>query len=443
MRRALIAGLTLSTVISSAFAQPPANTKRLNIAQLIAQLADRDFRVRDFAQKSLAGVGVEALPELQKARAHSDPEVRRRLDELIPPLARKLALSPRLITLHMIDRPVRDVTAELARQTGYKIAAWPDGQPNNRDSNVYTFHLDNVPFWQAMDQICEAGGLSIQQNWGDDIMRVYAQDIYVPFVSYHGAFRVVATGFTYNRSNQFGQMPRNAGLVQPVIQHDYLQLTLSIAAEPKLPMTRAGAIRILEAEDDEHHSMIASIPEVANDPFNRRYYYPGNFRNFMQVSQAQLLPASKTAQFVRKLRGVIPVTVVSEQKELVVTDRLLTSKGKKFKAGGVTFHIENVTELPGKQYQFQVTVSEDGKSGNFNDGSLFQSLQQRMQIQDDKGVVRPFNLMSSSTGNNSIQFTFMLQPQVGNVGNPSRLVYLAWETLEHEVEFEFHNLPLP
>jgi hypothetical protein len=443
MRRALIVGFTLSTVLSSAFAHPPENTKRANLAQLIEQLADRDFHIRDVAQKSLANVGVEALPELKKARAHSDPEVRRRLDEVIPPLARKLALSPKLITLHMIERPMRDVLAELTRQTGYKIGAWPDSQPNNRDPNVYTFHLDNVPFWQALDQICEAGGLSMQQNWGDDMMRLYAQDIYVPFVSYQSAFRIVATGFTYNRNNQFGQMPRNVGVVQPVLQHDNLQLTLTIAAEPKLPMMRAGAIRILEAEDDEHHSMIAPAPEFANDPFNRRYYYPGNFRSFLQTSQAQLLPASKTAQFVKKLRGVIPVTIVSEQKELVVTDRLLTSKGKKFKAGGITFHIEDVTELPGKQYQFRVTVSEDGKSGNFSDGSLFQSLQQRMQIQDDKGVVRPFNLMSTSTGNNSIQFTFMLQPQAGNVGNPTRLVYLAWETLEHEVEFEFHDLPLP
>ena len=443
MRRALIVGLTLSMGLPSAFAHPPATSKRANVAQLIAQLADRDFHIRDSAQKSLANVGVEALPELQKARSHSDPEVRRRLDELIPPLAHKRALSPKLITLHMIDRPIQEVLAEVTRQTGYKIGAWPDGQPNNRNSNVYSFHLDNVPFWQAMDQLCEAGGLSIQQNWGDDTMRVYSQDVYVPFVSYQGAFRIVATGFTYNRNNQFGQLPRNVALVQPALQHDSLQLMLTIAAEPKLPMMRAGAIRILEAEDDEHHSMIAPTREFANDPFNRRYYYPGNFRSFLQSSQAQLLPASKTAQFVKKLRGVIPVTIVSEQKELIVTDRLLTSKGKKFKAGGATFHVEEVTELPGKQFQFRVTVSEDGKSGSFNDGSLFQSLQQRMQIQDNKGVVRPYNLMSTSTGNNTIQFTFMLQPQAANVGNPTRLVYLAWETLEHEVEFEFHNLPLP
>jgi hypothetical protein len=219
---------------------------------------------------------------------------------------------------------------------------------------------------------------------------------------------------------------------------------LMIAVEPKLPMLRAGMIRILEAEDDEHHSMIVSSQDVANDPFMRRYYYPGGFRSFLHQSQVPLLLASKTAQSVKRVRGVIPVTIVSEQKQMIVTDRLLTSKGKKFKTGGATFHIEDVTEMPGKQYQFRVTITEDAKASSINDGSLIQSLQQRMQIQDDKGVTRPFNLMSiNSNSANSVQFTFMLQPQAGNVGNPTRMVYVAWETLEHEVEFEFHNLPLP
>jgi hypothetical protein len=441
MRRALIVGFVLSTVVSSAAADTPPGPSRPGLPQLIQALADRDVHIRDAASKALSKVGVEALPELQKARSNADPEVRRRLDELIPPLARRLALAPKLITLHMIDRPIRDILAELTRQTGYKIGSWPEEQPN-KDPNVYSFHLDNVPFWQAMDQICEAGGLVLQQGYGDDTLRVYAQDSYVPFTSYNGAFRIVATGFTYNRYNQFGQLPRNGILTQQGIQRDNLQLTVMIAVEPKLPMLRAGQIRILEAEDDEHHSMVAGSQSNANDPFNRRYYYGGSFRSFLHSSQAPLVLSSKTAQSVRKLRGVIPVTIVSEQKQTIVTDRLLTSKGKKFKAGGASFHIEEVSELPGKQYQLRISVTEDGKTSN-NDGSLMQSIQQRLQVQDDKGIAHQFNLMSVNANGNSSQFTFMLQPQPGNVGNPNRLVYLAWETLEHEVEFEFHDLPLP
>jgi hypothetical protein len=68
-----------------------------------------------------------------------------------------------------------------------------------------------------------------------------------------------------------------------------------------------------------------------------------------------------------------------------------------------------------------------------------------MQIQDDKGAVRQFNLMSINMNNNSsVQFTFnLMPPPAGNAGLPNRLVYLAWETLDHDVEFEFRDLPLP
>jgi len=142
--------------------------------------------VRDAAVRPFPALGVEALPELQRARKSADPEVRRRLDEIIPPLARKLALAPKLISLHMTDRPIKDVLAELTRQTGYKIASWPDDQPNAKDPHVFSFHLDNVPFWQAMDQVCEAGGLILQQGYGDDTLRVYPQESYVPFTCYTG-----------------------------------------------------------------------------------------------------------------------------------------------------------------------------------------------------------------------------------------------------------------
>jgi hypothetical protein len=443
MPRLLIVAFWLSTVVPSAYADAPPAVPGAKVSRLIEDLGSRDFHLRDAATMALSRVGVEALPELQKARTSADPEVRRRLDELIPPLARKLALAPKLVTLHMTDRSIKDVLAELTRQTGYKIGAWPDEQPNGKDPQVYTFHLENVPFWQAMDQICEPGGLILQQGYGDDTLRVYSQDSYVPFTCYSGAFRVVAQGFTYNRNNQFGQVPRIGGIVQAGQARDNLQFSVMIAVEPRLPMLRAGQMRILEAVDDEHHSMVANNAPQMGDPFGRRYYYGGSYRSFLHNSQAPLFLASKTAQMVKKVRGVIPVTIVSAQKQIVVTERLLASKGKKFKAGGVTIQVEDVTEMPGKQYQFRISISEESKGGA-EDGSLMQSFQQRLQVQDDKGVARQMNVMSiSQSGNNHIQFSFMLMPQAGNVGVPNRLVYVNWETLDHEVPFEFHDLPLP
>jgi hypothetical protein len=442
MPRAIFATILLASALSvPTFADTPASDNGAKVSTLIENLSSRDFHVRDAASRSLAALGTQALPDLQKARLKADPEARRRIDELIPPLARKLALAPKLITLHMVNRSIRDVLAELTRQTGYKIGTWPEQQPNNKDPNVYTFHFDGVPFWQAMDQVCEAGGLILQQGYGDDTLRVYAQDSYVPFTSYSGAFRVVASGFTYSRNNQFGQLPRNGGIGQPGIARDNLTFSVLIAVEPKLPILRAGQMRVLEAIDDEHHSMLLANPAQNGDVFGRRYYYGGSYRSFLHSTQAQLQLASKTAQTVKRIRGVIPVTIVSEQKQIVVTEKLLASKGKSYKAAGATFRIEEVSEQPGKQYHFRIGITENGKGAE--DGSIVQSFQQRLQVQDDKGNARQLNLMSISQNNNNVQFTFTLLPQAGNFGAPNRLVYIAWETLEHEVEFEFHDLPLP
>src|SRR5437016_1713044 len=75
-----------------------------SVEQLIEQLSSKDFQVREKASKAITGLGKEALPALIKARANPDPEVRRRLDEVIPPLERAVALSPRLVTLHMTNK---------------------------------------------------------------------------------------------------------------------------------------------------------------------------------------------------------------------------------------------------------------------------------------------------------------------------------------------------
>src|SRR5438132_13834523 len=76
---------------------------------LIEQLGSRDYHIRDSASKRLQLCGIEVLPALQKARGNPDPEVRRRLEELIAPLERAVTLMPKRITLHAKNKTIRDV----------------------------------------------------------------------------------------------------------------------------------------------------------------------------------------------------------------------------------------------------------------------------------------------------------------------------------------------
>src|SRR5216683_1501994 len=212
------------------------------IEPLIEQLADKDFQRREAASKALAAVGTEALPALQKARSHPDPEVRRRLDELIPPLERALALKPKRVTLHVANKPIREIIDELTKQTGYKFTGL-ENQGDESAKQVYTFHFDSVPFWQALDEVCAAGGFVLQQNYqSDDSLRLFHQpESYAPFVSYDGAFKVIPTGFNYNRTNHFAQITRTRPGQQ---SSESLHVNLTLAVEPKLPILRVGLVRL-------------------------------------------------------------------------------------------------------------------------------------------------------------------------------------------------------
>ena len=443
MRQLTSVAISLVLVAATAAQPKPAESHPKpgpTVEQLVSQLGDREFRVRDQASKAIAALGIDALPALQKSRVNPDPEIRRRLDELIPPLERAITLQSKQISLHMTNKPIKDIIAELNKQTGYKLMTMDGGTSN--DKAVYTFNFDKLSFWEAMDKISEATGLLLQHGyWGDDNLRLSMQDSYVPFNHNNGAFKVMATGFSYNRSNNFGQLPRNpANAGQPISES--LTISMSIASEPRLPILAVKQLKFTEARDEEGNSMVPGGDGNANWG-GQRYYYGGWYRGFLQQTQANLAWPSKSSRMIKSLKGVVPVTILADQKPSVITDKLLKSKGKKFKAGSATFTIDDVTEQAGKQYQIKMSVTEDSKDGP-QDYTRIQSLQQRLELQDDKGNKQQFYFSSINWGGpNNAQFTFTVQPGAGKLGPANKLIYYAWVLMEHEIPFEFKDLPLP
>jgi hypothetical protein len=459
-------------VAGSVGAAPPAPEQRSppGVDRLIAQLGDKDYRVRDKAGKALAALGKEALPAFLNARTYQDAEVRKRLDELIPPIERAVLLSPKRVTLHLTNKPLRDIFSEVTRQTGYKILTGGQGQAAARvaamdprlmelgfpppppppqsasrpatDKSAYTFHFDQLPFWEAFDKICTATGM-VLQNTGDDSLYLSAQDSYVPFVSYAGPFKVVATGFTYGRNTDFSQV-QNRPYAPGQSDQEYLQLGMQVSTEPKAPIMMLGQVKLLQAEDEEKHSM---MPRGDGNEYGLwgimrfrrfRYYNRGNLHHL----QVGLAWPDKNCRTVRTLRGLIPVTLLAEQKPTVITDKLLASKNKKFKVGTTTFHVEDVSSQAGKQYQVRLAISEEGQDVR-RDFARMQTVQQRLEVQDDKGNKLPFFFNSINWGGTNAQFSFTLRPTGPNQGPPTRLVYNVWVLMEHEVPFEFKDLPLP
>src|SRR5262245_61500856 len=81
---------SLPSAAHDAKERPPAGDRKADIKQWIVQLASRDFRVREAAQRRLLD-REDAIPALRQALSSSDAEVRRRVTEVLDGFARKTA----------------------------------------------------------------------------------------------------------------------------------------------------------------------------------------------------------------------------------------------------------------------------------------------------------------------------------------------------------------
>jgi hypothetical protein len=410
-----------------------------SVPRLIEQLGDPDYRTRDMAARLLRGIGPEALADLRPARAHADPEVRRRLDDLIGSLETASLLAPKRVTLNAHDKTARQIFQDITRQTGYKIEFF-----TNQEQQKYSFQFDRVPFWEAVDQVCHAAGMVYMPYYGDDAVHLQSQESYVPHLCYDRGFRLVANGFQHNRSIEFGTLPKAPNGVH---RSDSLSFTFSVCAEPKLPMLGAGEPRLEVAYDSEGNSMVPrpGQPEGMG-MFNHTVMRYGNgFRVYSQQLQLNLARPSEKATTVKLIKGTVPLTVLVSQKPEVVTDKLMSAKGKKVKVGGATFAIEDVSATPANQYQVRMTITNESKDAADNDYTWINSLFYRLEVQDDKGhkyQVFGQNWMNTSARHVQLQYTYG-QPGGQKVPPPTKLIYHTWTTMQTQATFAFKDLPLP
>ncbi len=441
-KTSILAGGLFLALVSLSRAQAPAAKPADPVADpsakaWVEQLGDADYRKRDEATRALERLADKALSALRAGRKHADPEVRRRANELATAVEAATLLAPRRVTLELKQKSAREVVAELAKRTSYKIECW-----GGTEEAKYDFAWKDVPFWQALDQLCQGAGLAVQPSYGDETLRLQAQQRYAPYVCRDGAFRFAAGSFQHVRSVDFATL---ASKNPEARRSDSLSFSFTVHAEPRLPLLGLGEVKLTAAYDSEGTSLVPSAAPAdgAADPLVPRrgvaHYYGGG-KSLSIPAELPLGHPSPRARSVKLLRGTVPVTVLVEQRPAVVSDKL--AKGLKTKVGTTTFLIEDVSETPAKQAQLKMTVTEDGAG---NDSSWTNSLYNRLEVYDEKGQ-RMVNYGSSwsHSGGNQVQITFTYGAAGANkLGTPTKLVYQVWTTMQHQVGFEFKDLPLP
>jgi hypothetical protein len=437
MRRAFVlAGLTWVALSATALAVgPPPSPTRAALRAVVERLGDRDPRIRALAGQRLLDAGPTSLSLLRAALRHRDHEVRRQALRLLPVLENRVLFAPRLVTLTVRDQPLDKVIEALSKASGYQVRHnqffFVGGVPNAAPARdrKYSYKFVDEPFWDVIDRICRDAGLTVQQYWSNEAAVFLGPGSgHAPYAGRFGPFRYVASNF---------QLRRTVDLDATTARTESLTFNFQVFAEPRLGFAHAEPVRLKAAYDDLRHSLL-----VRRAPFEAHAgatpTLTGMLHSLNMTASVELQRPSSKATRMTLLRGVIPVSLLVEQKEVALAEKILEAKGKKMTLDDIEFHIKQVTK---NNDTLQVSVDATSKTRDLNSLRHFYY---RVTLYDEKGGKVSWRSASAHFGSNGAGTSITYNLPGGAKGpQPTRFVFLHWETKECAIPFEFRNVPLP
>ncbi len=405
-------------------AAPPAAPRTVRVLGLIEQLGHRDYRMRDLAQRRLLDDAPAALPLVRQALGHRNREVRQRALRLLPTLEDGVFFAPRRVTLSVREQGLYQVLEQLSKATGYRVVVnggWVGG-PNQK----FSFDFTDVPFWDAVDRICRAARLNVQQShsWGNEQVTLQSGGPSA-HVRRCGAFRCAAQGLQLHRSLDLG--PGGA-------RTDNLTFTFQIASEPRLPFVRVDPPRLTAAYDEHRAALLAG-----DVPFQERgsASLAGGIKPLAATVNVNLKRRSTRATMLKVLRGVVPAEVLVSQKPVVLATKVLEAKGQKAVAGDMEFTITQAKK-ENNLFHVHLDIKPQRKMGT----NWTHYLYYRFELFDEKG--NKLSWQSAGAGGwLERAHVNMTYPLARKDCTPMKLAFLVWQTRRYEVPFEFHDVPLP
>ena len=438
---------------------------------IMAQLGSRRYAEREAASEALERLGRPALPALRAARDSRDLEIRNRAYRLIQKIEAALLTQASRVKLDFENTTLAEVMRSLSEQTGFKVALYPENVSKWKYQQVTLQQTDPLPFWKAIDHLCDAAQLQYNLSMpgvvgtreptfslNDGSMRTITPN------SDHGPFRISLLSLHYERDISYSTVGVGSG-VRPLagtaqarrplassppklnpMTNEQFMAHLLVAAEPRLSLSQVGVLQVLEAVDNLNNPLIAS---GNNGPFFHRFSgYLGVMSGSVIQLQAQLHRPATAGETIKRLRGVVPLSVSSRRPDPLVVP-LDQGTGKRFENPDVELTIHDIRNMPNTRQTLvelsvkskdRGTIADRPESDAFID--VYRPDMQRLQLEifDSRGQIVPF--FPSPVDSETSHLTLSLN----NLPSSASLKQLRYYSLTRttlSVPFEFRDIPMP
>ena len=447
------------------------------VKPLIERLGASRYGDREEATKALEKLGRPALPGLREARAAGDPEVRERVRLLIEKIEADWLVHATMVRLDYTDQPLMEVVESISTETGIGLQLIPENVELWKDRKITLKSPIEVPFWVALDKLCEEAKLRHNVGGGSSFdprsrnLQLYAGDPTTGDIptSDSGPFRSMITRIRHEKERAFGQRSRSGrmgGMV--IVRGDQMKgevvendgegqsseqffLQLEVACEPRMSIGQGGPVKLEECVDDKGQSLLPPSNSASNIRTNS--YFGMSAMAGLQTQVFLVFP-KEPGQVIKRIKGSVPVSVAARKDEPLVIP-LAEAKGKTFETEEVSITINDLTEAPNNQPGSAIDLSLRPKGGgavgadgvpmglNMMAIQAQQSPQRQVDILDKDGnVYKQWYPSSSRVNPEEAQLTLTVLPTEG-VGPPTQLHFYSLTRATAEVFFEFKDVPMP
>ncbi len=388
----MIGPILLALVLAPADAPVPPDA-----AAWVARLGSASFDERVEACKALEALGGPALPALRAGAEGPDDRIRARALDLIPIIGRQVEADrfarPTPVRLDFRDRALGQVIDDLDVRQGLGLALRFGPEPNRRmmgldradpgrlealEARKVTLEDPHpVPYWEAIDRLCRAGGLRYgvsagrRSGWGWPPLVLMGDRTGRGPASDYGPYRVQAiVAADLQDDDPFGR--GSGGRREQPAGPGRRSVPLALLAEPGLTLYQEGPVSVTDAIDDRGRSVkpaAAPAAEAEADPPNGpRLGGPPDapIRAF-----AMLEAPDPPSLRLRRLRGTVPVIAVAWDLEpIVIPLGDPSALGRPYPTRDTVVSVDEFATDPNGRTIVRVTFRFDG--GNLARGRRFE-----------------------------------------------------------------------